>query len=97
VAYLYQLRHAPKRQWLPMLWHALVLTEAEVRKAQPDAAPGAWGLFKARVRRLRWGLEDLPRAARIVWRRQRAAEPTSEGVAPQRATTSGASQKAVRA
>ena len=97
VAYLYQLRHARKRQWPPMLWHALVLTEAEVRKAQPDAAPGAWGLFEARVRRLRRGLEDLPRAARIVWRRQPADEPTSEGVARQRATTSRAKQKAVRA
>jgi hypothetical protein len=97
VAYLYQLRHAPKRQWLPILWHALVLTEAEVRKAQPDAAPGAWGLFKARVRRLRWGLEDLPRAATIVWRRPRADEPTSEGVTRQGATTSGAKQKAVQA
>ena len=97
VAYLYQLRHARIRQWLPMLWHALVLTEAEVRRAQPDAAPGAWGLFKARVRRLRRGLEDLPRAARIVWRRQRADEPTSEGLTRRGATTSGAKRKAVQA
>ena len=74
VAYVYQLKHAPKRQWLPILWHGLVLTEAEIRRSQPDAAPGAWGLFKARVRRLRWGLADLPRAARIVWQRQRATQ-----------------------
>ncbi len=71
VPYLYQLQHAPKRRWLPILWHALVLTEAEIRKAQPDARPGALGLLRARLRRLRWGLGDLPRAARIIWRSQR--------------------------
>ena len=49
----------------------LVLTEAEIRGEQPGAAPGAWGLFRARLRRLRYGLRDLPRAARIVWRERR--------------------------
>jgi len=97
VAYLYQLRHARKRQWLPMMWHALVLTEAEIRKAQPDAAPGPWGLFKARVRRLGWGLRDLPRAARIV--RQRAEQPTSNGAAQpgDQHATPAAKHRAVRA
>src|SRR5512139_1177657 len=71
VPYLYQLQHAPKRRWLPILWHALVLTEAEIRKAQPDAEPGGLGLLRARLRRLRWGVGDLPRAARIIWRSQR--------------------------
>jgi hypothetical protein len=78
VPYLYQLRRAPMREKLPLLWHALVLTEGEIRKAQPDAAPGAWGLFRARVRRLKWALRHLPRAAGIVWRAQR--ETTSTGV-----------------
>ena len=66
VSWVYQLRQAPMRQRLPLLWHALILTEAEIRRAQPDAAPGALGLLGARVRRLRWGLKDLPRAARLV-------------------------------
>jgi hypothetical protein len=74
VSYLYQLRRAPMREKLPLLWHALVLTEAEIRKAQPNAAPGAWGLFMARVRRLRVALRHLPRAARIVWRGPRAVQ-----------------------
>lgn len=78
VSYLYQLRRAPMREKLPLLWHALVLTEAEIRKAQPDATQGAWGLFRARARRLKWALRDLPRAAGIVWRAQRGT--TSTGV-----------------
>jgi hypothetical protein len=71
VPYLYKLQHTPVSRWLPILWHALVLTEAEIRKAQPDAKPGAWGLLKARGRRLQWGFKDLPRAARIIWQSQR--------------------------
>lgn len=67
VSYLYQLRRTPARRLAPFLWHALVLTEGEIRAVQPTAAPGAWGLFRARLRRLRWGLRHIPRAARIVW------------------------------
>lgn len=74
VPYLYQLGRAPMREKLPLFWHALVLTEAEIRKAQPDAAPGSWGLLKARTRRLRWALRDLPRAARIVRQGQRRTD-----------------------
>lgn len=77
VPYLYQLRRVPVREKLPLLWHALVLTEAEIRRAQPDAAPGAWGLFRARVRRLRWALRHLPRAAGIV---RQARRETITGV-----------------
>ena len=71
VSYLYQLRRTPLRRLVPFLWHALVLTEGEIRTAQPAAAPGAWGLFKARLRRLRWGLGHIPRAVRIVWQGER--------------------------
>jgi hypothetical protein len=46
--------------------HAFLLTEAEIRKAQPDADPGWRGLQRARLRRLGRGLRDLPRAVRIV-------------------------------
>ena len=70
VQYLYQLRRTPLRRLVPFLWHALVLTEAEIRRAQPDAAPGAWGLFEARARRLKWGLSHVPRAAKIIWQGQ---------------------------
>jgi hypothetical protein len=71
VPYLYQLKRVPVREKLPLLWHALVLTEAEIRRSQPQAAPGSWGLFRARVCRLRVASRHLPRAARIVWRGQR--------------------------
>jgi hypothetical protein len=48
-----------------------VLTEAEIRTEQPDAVPGAWGLFRARLHRLRYGLRALPQAIWIVWRERR--------------------------
>jgi hypothetical protein len=71
VGWLVELRATSLRRLPGRLWHALVLTEAEIRNHQPDAAPGAWGLFRARLRRLRYGIRDLPRAARIVWRERR--------------------------
>ena len=66
VGWVTELTSGPWRRRPRRFVHALVLTEAEIRHAQPDAAPGAWGLFRARLRRLRWGLRDLPRAIRIV-------------------------------
>ena len=80
VSYLYQLRRTPLRRVIPFLWHAVVLTEAEIRRSQPDAAPGAWGLFKARLRRLKWGLSQVPRAARIVWQGQRGQQGRHKAV-----------------
>ena len=71
VGWLVELRQTPLRRLPARLWHALVLTEAEIRGEQPDTPPGAWGLFRARVRRLRYGLRDLPRAARIIWTESR--------------------------
>jgi hypothetical protein len=71
VPWLVELRRTPLSRLPGRLAHALVLTEAEIRDAQPDAAPGAWGLFRARLRRIGWGLRDLPRAVRIVWRESR--------------------------
>jgi hypothetical protein len=71
VGWLVELRSTSPRSLPGRLWHALVLTEAEIRNEQPDAAPGAWGLLRARLRRLRYGMKDLPRAARIVWRERR--------------------------
>ena len=88
VHWIVELTRTPIRRWLPKLWHGLVLTEAEIRQVQPEAAPGAWGLFKARARRLKWGLKDLPRAARIV-RQGRRGQQARHGQPPR--------HKAVRA
>jgi hypothetical protein len=71
VGWLMELRETPLRRLPGRLWHAVVLTEAEIRNEQPLAAPGARGLFVARLRRLRYGLRDLPQAARIIWRERR--------------------------
>ncbi len=71
VPWLVELRRTPVHMLPGRLAHALVLTEAEIRQAQPEAVPGAWGLFRARLRRIRWGLHDLPKAVRIVWRESR--------------------------
>jgi hypothetical protein len=66
IGWMIELRRSPVRRWPAILLHAILLTEAEIRDAQPHAAPGAWGLLRARIRRLGWGLRDVPRAVRIV-------------------------------
>ena len=71
VPWLVELGRTPLRRLPGRVAHALVLTEAEIRHAQPDAAPGAMGLFRARLRRIRRGLHDLPKAVQIVWRESR--------------------------
>ena len=71
VGWVVELSDTPLRRLPGRLWHALVLTEAEIRNEQPDARPGAWGLFRARLHRLNYGLRALPPAARIVWRERR--------------------------
>jgi hypothetical protein len=71
VGWVVELRETPLRRLPGRLWHAVVLTEAEIRNEQPNAAPGAWGLFRARLHRLRYGLRALPQAVRIVWRERR--------------------------
>jgi hypothetical protein len=76
VGWLAELGRTPFRRWPATLVHALLLTEAEIREAQPLAAPGRWGLLRARVRRLRLGLRDVPRACRIVWRIRREGPTT---------------------
>ncbi|RYU13678.1 nucleotidyltransferase family protein [Nocardioides iriomotensis] len=71
VGWVTELSALPWRRLPGRLWHALVLTEAEIRNSFPDAAPGRWGLFTARIRRLRAGLRDLPTAVRVVRRERR--------------------------
>jgi putative nucleotidyltransferase-like protein len=71
IGWVVELRETPWRRLPGRLWHALVLTEAEIRNEQPNAAPGALGLFRARLRRLNYGLRALPQAVRIVRRERR--------------------------
>jgi hypothetical protein len=71
VGWVEELRRTPLRRLPGRLWHAVVLTEAEIRHEQPAAAPGPWGLFVARLRRLRYGVRALPRAVHVVWRERR--------------------------
>ena len=71
IGWVVELTSLPWRRRPARLWHALVLTEAEIRKEQPDAAPGWWGLQRARLHRLSYGVRALPQACRIVWRERR--------------------------
>jgi hypothetical protein len=66
VGWVMELFRTPLHRWPATLLRAVLLTEAEIRDAQPDAAPGPWGLLRARLRRLGWGLRDVPRAVRII-------------------------------
>jgi hypothetical protein len=71
VGWVAQLGRTPLRRWPATLVHALLLTEAEIRDAQPHAARGRWGLLRARLRRLGLGLRDVPRACMIIRRARR--------------------------
>jgi hypothetical protein len=75
VGWVAQLGRTPFRRWPGAVLHAVLLTEAEIRDAYPHAAPGAWGLFRARLHRLGRGLRDVPRACRIVRRARREKVP----------------------
>ena len=75
VGWVAQLGRTPFRRWPGAVLHAVLLTEAEIRDAYPHAAPGARGLFRARLHRLGRGLRDVPRACRIVWRARHQGLP----------------------
>lgn len=66
VPWVYELAQAPWRRRPALLWHAIFLSEAEIRDADPAAASGWRGLSGAWWRRLGRGLKDLPAAIRIV-------------------------------
>ncbi|WP_125037460.1 nucleotidyltransferase family protein [Nocardioides sp. LS1] len=68
---LFELSRAPLRRWPRLILRSLVLTEAEIREKQPTARPGSWGLTVARLRRVGWGMKDLPLAIRLVLRHRR--------------------------
>jgi hypothetical protein len=71
VGWVAEFGRTPLRRWPPTLVDALLLTEAEIRDAQPHAAHGRWGLLRARLRRLGLGLRDVPRACMIIRRARR--------------------------
>lgn len=60
-------RHQRLRSLPVYLWRAVVLSESEVRMADPTLSPGRAALARARVRRLRRGVAALPSAIRSVW------------------------------
>jgi hypothetical protein len=68
VPWVYALTTLPLRRWPGTLWHAVWLTEAEVRFWWPDYPAGWRGLLRARLARLRDGIRHLPAAIRLVWR-----------------------------
>lgn len=63
---LFELTQAPWRRRPRLVVRSLLLTEAEIRERQPHAPPGWWGLQRARVRRLGWGVAALPSALRTL-------------------------------
>jgi glycosyltransferase involved in cell wall biosynthesis len=74
------LRSRPVRSWPGYLWYAAMLTDAELRRAHPELAPGRIPLLRLRVARLRRGLRAVPTAWRNV--RDTNAEPDPPSVVP---------------
>ena len=70
VSWINELRRLPWRRRPAFLWYAAMLSEVELRLAEPDLPEGRGSLVRARVRRLRRGLTALPDA----WRSVRGAE-----------------------
>jgi glycosyltransferase involved in cell wall biosynthesis len=66
VSWVEQLRRLPKRSWPGFLWYALVLSEKELRIADPALSEGTLAVQQARIRRLRRGLSAVPSAVKQV-------------------------------
>lgn len=60
------LREQPLRRVPSYLWRAVFIDETELRLADPTMGPGRLPLLRARARRVRRGLGDLPGALRQV-------------------------------
>ena len=79
VSWVEELRRMPRRSWPRFLWYALVLSEKELRLADPSLPSGRMAVFRARARRLRRGVSAVPSAVRAVGRvhghRSAAASP----------------------
>jgi len=68
VSWVHELRRLPWHRRPAYLWYAAMLTDVELRLAEPNLAPGRVPLLKARLRRLRRGVKALPGAWRSVRR-----------------------------
>ena len=68
VSWVHELRRLPWRRRPGFLWYAAMLTDVELRLADPNLPPGRVPLLKARLRRLRRGVKALPGAWRSVRR-----------------------------
>lgn len=66
VSWVHELRRLPWRSRPRYLWYAAVLSERELRLAEPGLPEGRRAVLGARVRRLRRGLRALPAAWRSV-------------------------------
>ena len=64
--WLEDLRTTPKRKWPRYVWYAVMLSETELRNAEPHLPPGRRALLGARLRRVRRGVRAVPGAWRSV-------------------------------
>jgi hypothetical protein len=64
--WLEDLRATPKRKWPRYVWYAVMLTETELRHAEPKLPPGRRAVLGARVRRIRRGIRAVPGAWRSM-------------------------------
>jgi len=62
VSWVHELRRLPWHRRPAYLWYATMLTDVELRLAEPNLPPGRVQLLKARLRRLRRGVRALPGA-----------------------------------
>lgn len=60
---LEEVRRTSWRRVPGVLWHALLLTEDEIRYTTPDMPAGRWGLARGRLKRIRRVLPQIPGAA----------------------------------
>jgi glycosyltransferase involved in cell wall biosynthesis len=70
VSWVNQLRALPWYRWPGYLWYAAMLSDVELRLADPNLPRGRGPLVRARVRRLQRGLRALPGAVGAVRRLQ---------------------------
>ncbi len=64
--WLEDLRSTPRRRWPRYVWYAVMLTETELRNAEPQLPPGRRAVLGARLRRIRRGVRAVPAAWRSV-------------------------------
>ena len=88
VGWIEELRRRPRRSWPGYLWYALVLSEKELRMADPSLPEGRGVILRARIRRLRRGLGALPSAVRqVASARAAGTSPGQREAAPAPPTT----------